>query len=578
MTINRSVKPRSKRGLALSSAVIAFLAISGSAASQTTTLPGYIVETVITGASLPTTMAFIGDDEILLLEKNSGRVQHYLDGVFQGTALDLDVALDSERGLLGICLHPDFGNNGFIYLYYSLATSQGGTWLDNRAERFFWNGSTLTFNSTIVVYPADGAQANGPNHDGGIIKIGPDNKLYIITGDLNRGGFGDPRVEQNTHVTAVAGVGGISRLNLDGSIPGDNPFSGLDIDARLRALFAYGVRNSFGAAFDPVTGRLWYTENGPNVYDEINIADTGMNSGWLKIMGPDSRNATYSRNSFTAFDAADLTILPGAFYRDPLFSWLQPIGVTAIQFLSGIKFGPAVRDRVLVGDNNTGQLFLFEPNASRDGVVPRTGTADLVADNATERNQYVVGTGWGITTDLVIGPDGYLYVTSLTQGAVYRIRPVLDPFAAESFQILRGQLVSGNLQSLAGSDDDRLVVRAGLTLFLGEPPLQVVLTGTSPVDVPLELRFKLEARVNTPGLSQAIELFNYDTSLYEQLDLSVPGAMDTIVEVVVTTNPERFVQAGTREMKAKVVYQQVGFTLLWPWSGSLDQAVWAIVR
>ena len=303
-----------------------------------------------------------------------------------------------------------------------------------------------------------------------------------------------------------------------------------------------------------------------------------MNSGWLKIMGPDSRNATYSRNSFTAFDAADLTILPGAFYRDPLFSWLQPIGVTAIQFLSGIKFGPAVRDRVLVGDNNTGQLFLFEPNASRDGVVPRTGTADLVADNATERNQYVVGTGWGITTDLVIGPDGYLYVTSLTQGAVYRIRPVLDPFAAESFQILRGQLVSGNLQSLAGSDDDRLVVRAGLTLFLGEPPLQVVLTGTSPVDVPLELRFKLEARVNTPGLSQAIELFNYDTSLYEQLDLSVPGAMDTIVEVVVTTNPERFVQAGTREMKAKVVYQQVGFTLLWPWSGSLDQAVWAIVR
>ncbi|MCH7944955.1 MAG: PQQ-dependent sugar dehydrogenase [Armatimonadetes bacterium] len=569
---------RSKRCQALSWAVLAFLAISGSATSQTITLPGYIVETVITGLSLPTTMAFVGDDEILVLEKNSGRVQHYLDGVFQGTAIDLDVSPTSERGLLGICLHPDFANNSLVYLYYSLATSQGGTWLDNRVERFVWNGSTLSFDSTIVVFPSDPAQANGPNHDGGIIRIGPDNKLYVITGDLNRGGFDNPRLEQNTDATAVAGVGGILRLNLDGSIPGDNPFSALDIDARLRALFAYGIRNSFGVAFDPVTGRLWYTENGPNVYDEINIAEPGMNSGWLKIMGPDSRNAIYSRNDFTPFDAADLIYLSGAFYQDPLFSWLQPIGVTAIQFLSGIKFGPAERDRVLVGDNNTGQLFLFEPNAGRDGVVPRTGTADLVADNATERNQYAVGSGWGITTDLQIGPDGYLYVASLTQGAVYRIRRVLDPFVPDSFQIVRGVLTGGELGDLFLSDDQRLDVRAGLTLFLGEPPLQVVVTGTSPVEVPVELRFKLEASVNTPGLTQSIQLFNYDTSSYEQVDLAVPGVSDGIVEVVITMNPGRFVQAGTREMRAKVVYQQVGLTLLWPWSARLDQTVWSIVH
>ena len=103
------------------------------------------------------------------------------------------------------------------------------------------------------------------------------------------------------------------------------------------------------------------------------------------------------------------------------------------------------------------------------------------------------------------------------------------------------------------------------------------MTGTSPVEVPSELRFTLEASANTPGLTQTIELFNYDTSLYEQVDLSVPGAMDSIVEVVVTTNPERFVQAGTREMRAKVVYQRVGLTLLWPWSARLDQTVWTIV-
>ena len=83
---------------------------------------------------------------------------------------------------------------------------------------------------------------------------------------------------------------------------------------------------------------------------------------------------------------------------------------------------------------------------------------------------------------------------------------------------------------------------------------------------------------NTPGLTQSIQLFNYDTSLYEEVDLSVPGASDAIVEVVITTDPGRFVQAGTREMRAKVVYQRVGFTLLWPWSARIDQAVWTIVH
>ncbi|MCH7902931.1 MAG: PQQ-dependent sugar dehydrogenase, partial [Armatimonadetes bacterium] len=247
---------RSKRCLASPCAVLALLAISGSAASQTFTLPGYFVETIITDLSLPTTMAFVDDDELLVLEKNTGRVQHYLDGVFQGTAIDLDVSPTGERGLLGICLHPDFAITPLVYLYYSRATFQGGTWLDNRVERFVWNGSTLTFESTIVVFPFDPAQANTVNHDGGIIQIGPDEKLYVITGDLGRGTFGDPRIEQNTHSTAVAGVGGIARLNLDGSIPGDNPFIG-EGDPRIRALFAYGIRNSFGLTFDPLTGRLW---------------------------------------------------------------------------------------------------------------------------------------------------------------------------------------------------------------------------------------------------------------------------------------------------------------------------------
>ncbi|MCH8978617.1 MAG: glycoside hydrolase family 18 protein [Armatimonadetes bacterium] len=148
----------------------------------------------------------------------------------------------------------------------------------------------------------------------------------------------------------------------------------------------------------------------------------------------------------------------------------------------------------------------------------------------------------------------------------------------ESVSIVRGVLAGGGLSDLFFSDDARLDVRAGITLFAGESPLQIEVEGHSPVEAPSELRFTLESSANTPGLTQTIELFNYDTSSYEEVDLSVPGAFDGVVEVVVTTNPERFVQAGTRTMRAKVVYQRVGLTLLWPWSAKLDQAAWRIVR
>ena len=565
----------SKRCLASPCAVLAMLAISGSATSQTTTLPGYFVETVITGLSLPTTMAFVDDDELLVLEKNSGRVQHYLNGVFQGTAIDLDVSTTSERGLLGICLHPDFAGNGFVYLYYSLASFQGGTWLDNRVERFVWNGSVLSFESMIVVFPFDPAQSNGPNHDGGIIQIGPDDKLYVITGDLNRGTFGNPRIEQNTHTTTVAGVGGIARLNLDGSIPGDNPFVS-EGDPRIRALFAYGIRNSFGLTFDPLTGRLWYTENGPNVYDELNIAEAGMNSGWLKIMGPDSRNATYSRNNNTPFNAADLIYLPGAFYQDPLFSWLRPIGVTSVRFLSGIKFAPSFRDWVLVGDNNNGQLYLFEPNANRDGVEPRNGTGDRVADTTTERNQYVVGTGWGVVTDFQIGPDGYLYIVSLTRGAVYRIRPVFDPFVPESFQIFRGLLLSGNLQSLAASDDDRLVVRPWIVINSSVPPVQVIVEATAPVSATTELRFKLEASTDIFGIRQWIELFNFTTGMYEEVDVRMATTSDSAIELTFLAGASRFIDPGTRKMRARLKWKEAGPIISYPWQARIDQIVWTV--
>src|SRR5205823_5558152 len=190
---------------------------------------------------------------------------------------------------------------------------------------------------------------NGPNHNAGPIRFGPDGKLYGTLGDLNRS-----RAEQNNTGTPSTSsfVGGIYRLNADGTVPADNPFSA-NANPDFRKWNAYGVRNTFGIAFDPVNNALWDTENGPASYDEVNKVAAGFNSGWTPIMGPDSRDPQ---------NVADLVSLTGSQYSDPEFSWLNPIAPTGIEFLAAATTDPAYSNLVIVGDNNTGQLYKFTLN------------------------------------------------------------------------------------------------------------------------------------------------------------------------------------------------------------------------
>lgn len=120
-------------------------------------------------------------------------------------------------------------------------------------------------------------------------------------------------------------------------------------------------------------------------------------------------------------------MLPGVAYSDPEFSFLNPVAVTSIQFLYGSAWGPSYNDVVLVGDNNTHRLYLLRLNASRTGFVLIGDLSDLVADTGAQANSLVFGQNFGTVTDLQIGPDGALYVTSLTDGKVYRIVPVPEP-------------------------------------------------------------------------------------------------------------------------------------------------------
>jgi glucose/arabinose dehydrogenase len=366
--------------------------------------------TYATGLTRPTQIRFLGTNDLFVTEQNTGKVKRIVNGVTT-TVLDLNVANDSERGLIGFEIHPNFATNNFVYAYYSASTIDGGAWQENRLSRFTWNGTNLVGETPLRVFgSATDGLSPGPNHDAGPMLFGPDGNLYGTTGDLNRN-----RAEQNntTEATLSAGVGGIYRLNDAGGVAVGNPFTASS-NTDFHKWFAYGVRNTYGIAFDPVTGNLWDTENGPAEYDEINLVASGFNSGWSKIMGPDSRDPQ---------NLADLVALPGSAYSDPEFSFLSPVALTGIDFLAGSLLGAGYHDAVLVGDNNNGNLYLFRLNANRDGFVLSGNLSDLVADNTAERNLLRFGQDFGVITDIQTGPDGAIYITSLGDGIIYRLVP-----------------------------------------------------------------------------------------------------------------------------------------------------------
>jgi glucose/arabinose dehydrogenase len=214
----------------------------------------------------------------------------------------------------------------------------------------------------------------------------------------------------------------ILRVDRDTGTPVQgNPFYNnyiVDLE-KLQPYYAYGIRNSFGMDFEPVTGKLWITENGDSAYDELNIVEPGFNSGWHKIMGPIARTNMTVEN--------DLNMFEGAKYQDPLFSWYTPVGVTDIEFLNSTKLGDKYDDNIFVGDINNGNLYFFEVSRDRTEVTfqdPRL--LDHVADPVkegedSELSSLIVGEGFGRITDIETGPDGLLYILTYEDGKIYRI-------------------------------------------------------------------------------------------------------------------------------------------------------------
>jgi glucose/arabinose dehydrogenase len=373
------------------------------------------LELVVEGLDLPTSMRFLDDGTILVLEKNNGQVRVVSDGkLLDEPAIDVEVATAVEQGLLGIAIWN--GENDTSVFLYLTENYEDKT--RNVIYKYIYDENEKTLENMTLVLELPGEP--GPFHNGGKLATGPrDGYLYAVIGDVSSGGGildnqipGRPPNDKSV----------ILRLDRDSGTPvEDNPFYNYTVSMeKLHQYYAYGIRNSFGMEFDPMTGKLWMTENGDDVYDEINIVEPGFNSGWHKIMGPIVRTNMTIEN--------DLIIFDGAKYGDPIFSWYAPVGVTDIEFLNSTKLGEKYDDNVFVGDINNGNLYFFEVNGNRTGVTfhdPRL--LDLVADPVkegedSELSSLILGDGFGRITDIESGPDGLLYIMTYEDGKIYRLK------------------------------------------------------------------------------------------------------------------------------------------------------------
>jgi glucose/arabinose dehydrogenase len=335
-------------------------------------------------------------------------------------------------------------------------------------------------NDGAPIPPGQDDQAQGPagNHNGGVIRFGPDKKLYVFFGDQGRRGwmqnlffgptpptdddqFGGPDPD-NAHLSGL-----MLRLNDDGSAPKRNPFFkvgatlirlGLpEVGANLQKVFSYGHRNSFGHDFDPKTGDLWMQENADDAFSEINRVEPGMNGGWIQLMGPVARYDEFRFIEQTMFGSllqqrrwlpsnlaptgaealSRLFMLPGAHYSDPEFSWKFEVAPAGFTFLRSRALGREYENNLFIGAARTflenGYLFRLKLTRDRKQIaVDDPRLLDRVADNltkhdGTESESLLFGRNFGVGTALLTGPNGNLYVVSLSNGTVYEIFRIHPP-------------------------------------------------------------------------------------------------------------------------------------------------------
>jgi len=327
------------------------------------------VQTFVSGLEVPWSIVFTSPGRMLVTER-PGRVRVVENGVLAAKPFAVleDVEAKGESGLMGIALAPDYATSRFVYLAYAYDSPDGPR---VRVSRFRDDGTSLSGRTVII----EGIPA-ARNHAGCRIRFGPDGKLYVTTGDAT-----DRKIAQD-----LKSLGGKTlRLNPDGSIPADNPFPGSPV-------FSYGHRNSQGIDWDPRTGLQYQTEHGPSGFDgpgggdEVNLVEKGKNYGWPVVHHRESAEGMVS----------------------PLLEYTPAVAPSGASFATG-KALPSFQGDFFFA-NLRGEVLIrvrFDPKEPRKVLE----TEELFRDV------------YGRLRDVVVGPDGALYVATSNRDGRGRPRP-----------------------------------------------------------------------------------------------------------------------------------------------------------
>jgi aldose sugar dehydrogenase len=370
------------------------------------------VNQVFSGLHFPSSMAFLGPNDILVLEKNEGSVRRITDGkLLPLPILHVPVANMGERGMLGIAIAKNLDKHDYIFLYYT--KSGGGVTGDD------WNGIPPACNCVYRYELVDNklvdprlllsTPANFDSlHNGGKLLIGPDRNLYIAIGNL--GGYRTLTQNFRNSTESIGSV--IYRISLDGkSVEGI-----LGNTDPINKIYAYGIRNTFGMDFDPVTKKLWDTENGPSFGDEINLVEPGFNSGWQQVQGswkPLGSEGFETKGPVVTLLNNLVEFRGNGKYLTPRLVWNYTVGPTALKFLNSTKLGKQYEKDMFVGDIKNGNLYHFRLTTDRKELLLHGLHANTLEKPGEDYNfLFGINFGRGIT-DLQVGPDGYLYILSI---------------------------------------------------------------------------------------------------------------------------------------------------------------------
>ena len=340
------------------------------------------------GFRVPWGMAFLPDGRLLVTERpgtirivsTDGAVSEPLDGV-------PEVQASGQGGLLDIALHPDYAENGWIYLTYSDPARRWGNDVAFTAlSRARLDGDRLVDHEVLYEAPRSAYSSRG-QHFGSRIVFDDAGHVFF--------GIGDRGQRDEAQDLGVPN-GKIHRLHDDGRIPDDNPF--VDTRGALASIWSYGHRNPQGMVAHPVTGDLWEAEHGPRGGDELNHVRKGLNYGWPVI--------TYGIN-YNGTKITDLTEKEGM--EQPATHWTPSIALCGIDFYTGDLF-PGWKNDLFVTSLKFGQLHRVEIEG--DAVVGR----EIVYEPGTRMR------------DVETGPDGFLYIAvEGTPGKIVRLRPAETP-------------------------------------------------------------------------------------------------------------------------------------------------------